>query len=146
MVGFLIATHGKLAEGLLDSMTLIAGKQEKIETLSITHETSIEEFEVEMAQTIQSLDDGSGVIVFTDILLASPFNKATSCYRTIGNAHKFMVLSGVNLPMLLEAFSSRISGKNLDDITKDAVNAGREGVTEFFSHMEHLNGGIKIQF
>lgn len=141
MVGFLIATHGKLADGLLDSLLLIAGKQESILTLSITHETSIEVFEDEMGKTISELDKGDGVIVFTDILLASPFNKAASCYRTVGKTHRFLVLSGVNLPMLLEAFSSRLSSKSMKETASDAVNAGREGITEFFSHMETLNGG-----
>ena len=41
MVGFLIATHGGFARGILDSIELIAGKQERIDTISILHETSI---------------------------------------------------------------------------------------------------------
>ena len=38
MVGFLIATHGGFARGILDSIELIAGKQERIDTISILHE------------------------------------------------------------------------------------------------------------
>ncbi len=37
MVGFLIATHGGFARGILDSIELIAGKQERIDTISILH-------------------------------------------------------------------------------------------------------------
>ena len=44
MVGFLIATHGGFARGILDSIELIAGKQERIDTISILHETSIDVF------------------------------------------------------------------------------------------------------
>ena len=48
MVGFLIATHGGFARGILDSIELIAGKQERIDTISILHETSIDVFGKEM--------------------------------------------------------------------------------------------------
>ena len=35
MTGILIATHGDLAEGLLNAIELLAGKQEKIETIGL---------------------------------------------------------------------------------------------------------------
>ena len=37
MVGILIATHGGFAEGLLSAVELIAGKQEKVETVGLYH-------------------------------------------------------------------------------------------------------------
>jgi len=92
MVGFLIATHGGFAKGILDSIELIAGKQEKIDTLAIMHETSIDEFGKELTQKIINLDDGEGVIVFTDLLMASPYNQATISYRTLQGLHEYRVL------------------------------------------------------
>ncbi|MCB7381237.1 hypothetical protein LIZ99_22020, partial [Parabacteroides distasonis] len=52
MVGFLIATHGGFARGILDSIELIAGKQERIDTISILHETSIDVFGKELTDKI----------------------------------------------------------------------------------------------
>ena len=56
MVGFLIATHGGFARGILDSIELIAGKQERIDTISILHETSIDVFGKELTDKIVELD------------------------------------------------------------------------------------------
>ena len=54
MVGFLIATHGGFARGILDSIELIAGKQERIDTISILHETSIDVFGKELTDKSSS--------------------------------------------------------------------------------------------
>ncbi|MCB6585180.1 PTS sugar transporter subunit IIA, partial [Streptococcus gordonii] len=62
MVGFLIATHGGFARGILDSIELIAGRQERIDTISILHETSIDAFGKELTDKIVELDDGEGVV------------------------------------------------------------------------------------
>lgn len=44
MIGVIIATHGEFSIGLLNALELIMGKQEKVETMCLTHDTSIEEF------------------------------------------------------------------------------------------------------
>ena len=94
MVGFLIATHGGFARGILDSIELIAGKQERIDTISILHETSIDAFGKELTDKIVELDDGEGVVVFCDLLLASPYNQATMSYRALQGKHEYRILSG----------------------------------------------------
>lgn len=137
MIGFLIATHGKLAEGLLDSATLIVGKQEQVNTMSITHETNIEEFGEEMVVQIQQLDLGDGVIVFTDLLLASPYNQAGIGYKKIQESCQYRVISGTNLPILLEAFSERMRGNtNLDEVVDNLLLCGKEGIKEFFKEFQ----------
>lgn len=146
MVSFVIATHGTLAQGLENSIELIMGKQEGIQTLSILHETNIEQYGMDLLEIIEKTDDGSGVVVFTDILLASPYNQATSCYKKVKKPMNLRILSGVNLPMLLEAISSRMSNKDLSEICLDAEKAGKENITEFLSHMKKMNGGIPLKF
>ena len=91
MVGFLIATHGGFARGILDSIELIAGKQERIDTISILHETSIDVFGKELTDKIVQLDDGDGVVVFCDLLLASPYNQATMSYRALQGKHEYRI-------------------------------------------------------
>lgn len=45
MVGILITTHGGFAEGLLNAVELIAGKQEKAKTIGLYHGDGIDELE-----------------------------------------------------------------------------------------------------
>lgn len=137
MIGFLVATHGKLAEGLVDSATLILGKQKRVETMSITHDTNIEEFGKKMVEKIQGLDDGDGVIVFTDLLLASPYNQASIGYKQLGDDCVYRVISGTNLPIILEAFSERMNGNtDVDQVVENIIFCGKEGIKEFFQEFK----------
>lgn len=132
MVGFLIATHGDFAKGIMNSIELIAGHQKCMDTIAIMHETSIDVFGSELKDKIIALDEGEGVIVFCDLLLASPYNQASMNYRTLQGKHEYRVLSGANLPMILEAMSARMQPLNLNEICRIAQNAGKDGIKEFF--------------
>lgn len=88
MVGILIATHGGFAEGLLSAVELIAGKQEKVETVGLYHGDGVDEFEGKITAAMDKLDDGDGVLVFVDILgehlqtpLCAAFQKKTISKR-----------------------------------------------------------------
>lgn len=145
MVGFLIATHGGFAKGILDSIELIAGKQQCIDTIAIMRETSIDAFGQDLIRKIIDLDEGDGVVVFCDLLLASPYNQATMSYRTLQGKHEYRILSGANLPMILEALSGRMQNMGIDDISHMAQNAGREGIQEFFEEFAKLQENGMIQ-
>lgn len=138
MVGFLLATHGGYAEGILDSVELIAGKQERMDSICIRHETNIDEFGKALTQKIIDLDEGNGVVVFTDLLLASPYNQATLSYRNLRGHHEYRILSGVNLPMILEGISGRMQDFALDEICKVAKRAGKDGIKEFFEEFAKI--------
>ena len=113
MVSIIIATHGKLAEGLLDSLELITGMKDNIRTLSLERSMDVTEYGRILSDTVKEMDDLSGVIVFTDLFLASPYNQAVLGYRNIGKDKKYYVVSGLNLPMLIEAVNLRAMGKDI---------------------------------
>jgi len=71
MVGMLIVTHGRLGEGLLDAMQMIAGPQERVEVISLKEGDSIDELKDKILNAVKTLDDGSGVLVFVDMFGAS---------------------------------------------------------------------------
>ena len=41
---FIIATHGNIAEGLKDAVSLVVGEQENLECIGLRHEDSIDTF------------------------------------------------------------------------------------------------------
>lgn len=103
MVGILIATHGDFAAGLLSAVELIAGKQEKIETIGLHHGDGIEEFEEKVNIALDTLDEGDGVIVFVDILGGTPSNVI---FRSLARK-KFKAIAGVNMAMVVQAVMMR---------------------------------------
>ena len=122
MVGMLIVTHGRLGEGLLDAMQMIAGPQERVEVISLKEGDSIDELKDKILNAVKTLDDGSGVLVFVDMFGASPSNAAA--YLLNENVE---VITGVNLPMLLEIVSFRESS-SLQALGANAMTAGVESV------------------
>jgi len=122
MVGMLIVTHGRLGEGLLDAMQMIAGPQEKVDFVSLKEGDSIDELKERILNAVKMLDDGSGVLVFVDMFGASPSNAAA--YLLNENVE---VITGVNLPMLLEIVSFRESS-SLQELSANAMAAGVESI------------------
>jgi len=122
MVGMLIVTHGRLGEGLLDAMQMIAGPQEKVDFVSLKEGDSIDELKERILSAVKMLDDGSGVLVFVDMFGASPSNAAA--YLLNENVE---VITGVNLPMLLEIVSFRES-ISLQELSANAMTAGVESI------------------
>jgi len=122
MVGMVIVTHGKLGEGFLDAIYLIAGPQKQVEIVALMEEDNIELLKDRISEAIKKVDSGNGVLVFVDMFGASPSNAAA--YLTNENVE---IITGVNLPMILEIINLRDS-MSLKELALTAVNAGKESV------------------
>ncbi|WP_018963660.1 PTS sugar transporter subunit IIA [Coprothermobacter platensis] len=124
MVGMVIVTHGRLGEGLLDAMQMIAGPQEKVDVVSLKEGDNIDELKQRILDTVRRVDDGEGVLVFVDMFGASPSNAAAYLINENVNVQ---VITGTNLPMLLEIVNFRENG-SLQELAANAMNAGVESV------------------
>ena len=128
MLGILIVTHGNLGLELLKSAELIIGKQTNTYSLGIFHGDSIEEFNKEVVKYIKILDKGKGVLVFTDLYGGSPSNVIALTHREIQST-KFECVTGVNLPMILEALTIRDSTE-LGLLKKHCIEIGHQGIKD----------------
>lgn len=134
MVGILVATHGRFAEGLLNAVELIAGKQEKTGTIGLFHGDGIWEFEDRMKMLIRELDDGDGVLVFVDILGGSPANTVMKC---LSMNHEMRAIAGVNMGMLVQAVMMR-DGTSLEDLCDICEEAGKQDPVLLHKRFEEL--------
>ncbi|MFQ7234589.1 MAG: PTS sugar transporter subunit IIA [Enterococcus hulanensis] len=138
MTGILVVTHGEMATGLMDSLSLIMGEQEDYQTLGLKHGDDIVEFSEKIQTGICELDQGEGVLVLVDLFSASPYNQAAMSFNKLKD-HKYRLVSGVNLPMLIESFNQRMIGADLETMYQAAMNAGKDGIKEFLEEMAKLN-------
>ncbi|ARY92753.1 MULTISPECIES: PTS sugar transporter subunit IIA [Lacticaseibacillus] len=134
MVGFVIATHGKLASGFLDAVKLIIGEQENIGEIGLFEGNDVSEFGLKLEKLIRQEDEGDGVIVFTDLFAASPYNQAALCASRIKNV-KIQLITGVNLPMIIEAINARMMGQNIEQITNAAFETAKVGIKNFWDEL-----------
>lgn len=138
MIGILILTHGELAKGYLSASELISGKAENIDSLGLFHETSIDDFKEDAAKKMQELDQGEGVLVFCDIFGASPYNVTAQNYHVLKGKVDYRSITGVNLPMVIEAICSRET-MELEELAQHIQTVGKDGIKELFETMERKN-------
>src|SRR3954470_21966324 len=123
MVGLLLITHGSLGEALLRAATHTLGRPpERAEPVSVG---AVDDPELVLGRAERALarvDDGSGVLILTDMFGATPANVAA---RLLENG-RIEGLSGVNLPMVVRALANR--GRPLAEVLEKARSGGAEGV------------------
>ena len=107
---FLIITHGRLAEGLIDAGKIILGEIKDTEIISFNDSMGIETLEEMITNHISNITDD--LIIFTDLLGGTPFNAtvmATENYKNI------KIIYGINLPIFIECYMNK-DNKTLEEI------------------------------
>ena len=127
MKGVILASHGKLAEGLMDTLKLFSGEQEQMEALCLLPGDDITEFAARIKETVDKINTGDGVVVFCDLLFGSPCNCSSRLLMKAEWIDKIDVITGMNLPMVMEYLACRENGM----ATEDIINAGKEGIQDF---------------
>lgn len=131
MIGVILVTHGHLAEEFVRAMEHVVGPQEAIATVCIGPSDDMEQRRREIAQSIRKVDDGSGVVVLTDLFGGTPSNLAISLLE----AGKVEVIAGINLPMLI-----RLAGVRKSLGVADAVRAARDAGRTYITVASELLG------
>jgi len=104
MIGIVIVTHNRLGEALIESAEFIIGSRSKALTaVSIDLNQSAEKLRKKIADAIVKVDKKQGVLILTDMFGGTPSNLGYSFLEE----GRVEVLSGVNLPILIQALNSR---------------------------------------
>jgi mannose PTS system EIIA component len=121
MIGMVIVTHGTLANALRDAMEHVVGKQNDVATVCIESDAEFESQRAEIANRMNEVNSGDGVILLTDMFGGTPSNLAMSMLDKPG----VEIIGGVNLPMLVKL--AKIRGTQaLAEAVLCAENAGRK--------------------
>jgi len=104
MTGLLIVTHADFARGLLNAAESVLGDLDRVETVCIGRQDSLDTIKEQIALSLEHLDaDKRGAIILTDMFGGTPSN--LSMHHL--DPGRVEVVSGVNLPMVLKFFSKR---------------------------------------
>lgn len=123
MIGILIIAHGSLGESLIHCAAhVFGGTPERLQQLGVNVLDDPNRLLPRVRELIGELDDGSGVLILTDIYGATPSNLACRLVEP----GRVGCVSGVNLPMLVRALTYR--NDPLDAVTEKALSGGHEGI------------------
>ena len=123
MIGVLVLTHGAAGEHLLATAAQIVGKT-RIRAAAIGLEPDADPAAVlQRARALAAqLDDGSGVLVLTDMYGGTPGNIAGSLLAD----GRVEGVAGLSLPMLVRVLSG--DDRTLAAAVQRALSGGAEGV------------------
>ena len=123
MIGILIIAHDAFGESLIRAVTHVLGvRPPQFEALAVRASDDPLDLLPRARELVTSLDTGDGVLIFSDIYGATPCNLATKLLQP----GRVEGVAGVNLPMLVRAFTYR--GRGMDTMIKKAISGGCDGV------------------
>ncbi|MFU2078281.1 PTS mannose transporter subunit IIAB [Avibacterium endocarditidis] len=125
-IAIIIATHGVAAEQLLKTTEMLIGEQENVATIDFVPgenaETIMAKYQEKLSTTLSHCDE---VLFLVDTWGGSPFNAAN---RVSEGKDNMDIVTGVNVPMLVETFMARDDGPSLQELVAIALETGRTGV------------------
>lgn len=132
MFEIVIISHGPLADAMKESLMYFFSEVQSIFTVAIDRD-GLEKFQKNMDETFAQIDN-KDVLIFTDLLYGTPFNEAGKRVNRL--TKDFEILSGVNMPILLEAVNMQKQGKNLKETLSSLEKIGI--VQSFKSRLEGM--------
>ena len=120
MIGIVIVAHGGLAIEYKAAMEHVVGEQTGIAAVTIRPDCDRVKKQGEICAAADRVDEGSGVVIVTDMFGGSPSNLSLlAC-----NCANRRVLYGANLPLLVKLAKSRRN--SVEEAISKAIDAGRK--------------------
>ncbi|MFM1581859.1 PTS sugar transporter subunit IIA [Helcococcus bovis] len=131
MFEIIIATHGSLSDGLKDSAKVIIGAVDNVHTLNLNPGDDVNKLNEEIIKYIDGFGRETGVLILTDLANASPYNQALLAINQLENEYQKnkYVISGVNLPVLIQAISDQLSEIKVEEAISTIYREGVDALT-----------------
>jgi len=125
MTGIVLVTHSQLGEALIEATEFIVGKKPKnIVSVSIDLAESADKLREKIATGIKAVNRKKGVLILTDMFGGTPSNLSYSFLEE----GRIEVISGVNLPILLRAVTTR-KEMELDELATSLETYGKKSIS-----------------
>ncbi len=121
MIGLVLVTHGRLAEEFKSALEHVVGPQEAVAAVSIGPDDDMEARRNDIIKAVETVDDGAGVVILTDMFGGTPSNLAISVMQD----RNIEVIAGLNLPMLVKLARIR-QETEMREAVRYAQEAGRK--------------------
>lgn len=128
-IGIIIASHGKFAEGIHQSGSMIFGEQEKVQVVTFMPSEGPDDLYAHFNNAIAQFDADDEILVLADLWSGSPFNQAS---RVMGENpdRKFAIITGLNLPMLIQAYTERMmdATAGVEQVAANIIKEAKDGI------------------
>lgn len=125
MVSIVLASHGDLAAGIHQTGSMVFGDQPSVATVSLAPSMGPDDFRQQVEEAVAAFEDQQEVLFLVDLWGGTPFNQISALCESHST---WAIVTGVNLPMLIEAYSARFTMNTAHDIAAHIFTEGKNGV------------------
>ena len=134
MVGIILATHGDFATGILQSASMIFGEQPNVAAVTLQPSEGPDDVRRKMEEAVASFEDPEQVLILVDLWGGTPFNQSNGLIA--GHEDKWAIVAGLNLPMLIDAYASRMMMDTAHELAVQISGSAKEGVRIYPESLE----------
>ena len=125
MIGIMVVSHEPLGTALIRCTRHVFGRlPPQVAALDVIPDEDPEAAVNAARELLKRINDGSGVIVFTDCFGATPSRIALKLAEPL----RVYVVAGVNLPMLLKAITQR--RQPVDEVVDALIASGQGAIRQ----------------
>ncbi len=123
MIGILVISHEPLGTAMIHCTRHIYGRlPPQLAALDVVPDEDPDQVFAAATDLLKRINDGSGVLVLTDIYGATPSRIAAR----LADPHRVVVVAGTNLPLLVKAIANR--RRPLDEVVGELVSRAKEAI------------------
>ena len=128
-IGIVIASHGEFAAGIKQSGSMIFGEQEKVQAVTFMPNEGPDDLRAKIEAAIATFDAEDEVLVLADLWSGSPFNQA-SAVMGANPERKVAIITGLNLPMLIQAYTERMmdDSAGVEQVAANIIKEAKAGI------------------
>ncbi|MCD7839541.1 MAG: PTS fructose transporter subunit IIA [Erysipelotrichaceae bacterium] len=130
-----LVSHGKLAEGLKDALSMLAGQRKDVIACGLENGKSADEFAKEFAQAIDVITEDDEIVLLGDLIGGSPLTTALNVINEKGFADNTLIIGGMNLPLALTVVLMKDTFDN-DTLLEQVLNEAHGALREFKIEVE----------
>lgn len=122
MTHYIVASHGKFAYGVVDTLKILLGEQENIEYICAYSEQANESIEDKVKEVIDNIKEGEEVIVLTDLLGGSLTNEFVKYMN-----ESIHIVAGINILLIIEIL---LGNKDIpvNELIKESLDRAKDGM------------------
>lgn len=131
----ILVSHGSYSRGLLDSVQMVLGNQEKLVAYGLFPEEGPGHLTEKLEAELQTSGE-EDILFMTDLFHGSPFNCVVSLMRD----YRFHHITGINLPLLIAAIISRNGGASVAEVCDGVMELASGSIMDVGKFFEE--GGV----
>ncbi|WP_066195851.1 MULTISPECIES: PTS sugar transporter subunit IIA [Gracilibacillus] len=123
----LLVSHQGVASGMKEAVHMITGEQKNLHTIELT-ETGVGEFSTALTSYLEERKHtDQALLVLADLKGGTPYNQAVALVHKLDLEQFVHVVSGVNLPLILETLFMDDSSFTISDLER-VITSSKEAI------------------